>query len=315
MDNPTQESAVLNLEQAAALYAATPEEKREEAQPEAQNTPESEETQKVEEPTESQDVEADEGAQKVTIEVDGKTVELTKQELADAYKNGLRQSDYTRKTMEVSEQRKAADAEIAQARQERDTYSNNLRNMQAVLEASLTEQQNINWQQLLETDPVEYLRQQHLYQQRQAAYQQNMQEQFKINAIVDQENQQAALAYKQDQTRQLLERIPEWKDEAKAKASTESLRNYMRNEGASDGQIDSLSHHLLIVWADKAMRYDAIMKKADAATKKVAAAPQKVVKPGVAGTSHDQRTAAWQKFGKSGSIRDAAALYSQLKNS
>ena len=113
----------------------------------------------------------------VTIEVDGKTVKLSRAELADAYKNGLRQSDYTKKTMEVAETRKAAEAEIRRAAQERQTYAVNLQKMAAQIEGALVEQKNIDWEKLLDTNPAEYLKQQHLYQQRHAAYQKNIQQQ------------------------------------------------------------------------------------------------------------------------------------------
>ncbi|MDE2102835.1 MAG: hypothetical protein KGL39_36665 [Patescibacteria group bacterium] len=321
MDTPSQESGALSLAQAAALYAANnePEKKPEaEVEPQAQaEQPESNAQPEGDEVNTNPDgaEQVEEGADdKITIEVDGKIVELTKSELADAYKNGLRQSDYTRKTMEVAEQRKAAEAEASKARQEREAYQDNLQKMQAVLETAITQQNQIDWQSLLESDPVEYLKQQHLYQQRQAAYQQNMLEQQRIGEMANQERQKEAQSYLTTQWDKLTERLPEWKNPEVAKSKKAELRSYMLKEGANDKEVDSLTHHLAIVWAEKAMKYDALMSKANVAEKKVAAAPQKVVKPGVAGTANDQRTAAWQKFNKSGSLQDAAALYKQLKS-
>jgi hypothetical protein len=181
---PQPSNASLSVSDAAALFDAPVEEVKPEAQ--------AEEPAKVEparapeatqaDPESETEEQATDEAERVTIEIDGKTVELTKAELADAYKNGLRQADYTRKTMEAAEQRKAAETETSKAREERQRYERGLQQAQAVLQAQLHEQSQIDWNKLLEADPVEYLKQQHLANQRQARLQNINQEQQHLHA-------------------------------------------------------------------------------------------------------------------------------------
>ncbi len=178
MDNPITESTPLDINGAASAFEEMltpppPDENEGElsATPEGVKEPESE----IETEAEPEGEAEANDEEIVTIEVDGKPIELTKAQLAEAYKSGLRQADYTKKTTEVSEQRKAAEAEIQKAQHERASYAQRLQQQEAVLSAALQEQQNINWEQLLESDPVEFMRQKHLSERRQAALQQTVQ--------------------------------------------------------------------------------------------------------------------------------------------
>lgn len=268
---------------------------------------------------------APEDSETVTVLVDGKPVELTKAQIAEAHKNGLRQADYTRKTMEVSEQRKAAEAETNKAREERQQLAQALQRSQVQLEGALQEQNQINWQALLDSDPVEYLKQQHLAQSRQAALQQNFQQQQYLSAQAKAEQDASLASHLQNQREQLLAKIPEWKDEAKQKAGTAEIANYLMDmgfpKGAVLGEFDAsgrqISHgitdHLPIVLARKAMLYDQMIGKASAAAKKVASLPQRVERPsGGESQGLDRRATAYQRLSKSGSVNDAAAVFSSL---
>ena len=315
MDNPSTESSTpLNIDGAASAFAEllepSQEVEREEqgaaADPEAQANEDAE-------PVADDDAQPDDGSEDVTIEVDGKTVKLTKEELAEAYKNGLRQSDYTKKTMEVAEQRRAAEAEIAQARAEREAYAVNLSKMAAQLEGALEEQASINWQELLEADPVEYLRQQNLYQQRQAAYQKTQQAQMQLMEIAKAEQAQMRQMTLEQQQEALLAKLPEWRNAETAKAEKAALAQYLQQAGFDDQSIQTISDHRAVVVARKAMLYDQMMGKASAAAKKVAAAPQRVVQPGSTGqTRIDGRSSAMQRLGKSGRVEDAAAVFASI---
>jgi ribosomal protein S17 len=257
--------------------------------------------------------EPDAGEGAVTIKVDGKDVTLTAEQLADAYKNGLRQKDYTQKTMEVAEQRKQAEAQLQQAQQERQAYASNLQKMAAQIEGALQQQQQIDWEQLLENNPEEYLRQKHLYEKRQAAYQANLQEQDKIAYINQQEQAKHFQSHLQNQQEEILAKIPEWKDPQKAKVEATAIQNYLLESGFDPDVVKSVADAKTIQIARKAMLYDAVMAKAAAATKRVQAAPQKVVRPGVVANDQDsdQRAAQMRKLAKSGKIEDAASLFAQ----
>lgn len=242
----------------------------------------------------------------VTIKIDGKDVEVKLSELKNGYQ---RQADYTRKTMEVSETRKAAESQIQAAQAERQAYAVNLQKMQAQIEGALQQQQQIDWAQLLESDPVEYLKQQHLLNQRQAAYQQNIGEQQKLAAQFQADQQRMHSETLQAQQDALLAKLPEWKDEAKAKADKSALRDYLLKEGYEREAVDGISDARAVLLARKAMLYDSMMDKARAAAKKVSTLPQKVERPGVGQVSLDKRSQAFQRLSKSGSVDDAAAVF------
>ena len=254
----------------------------------------------------------DEDNETVTFKADGKTVTLSKAELADSYLNGLRLSDYTKKTMEAADQRKVADAEIQKAQQERNEYAQNLTKMASQLEGALDQHNNINWQELLDSDPVEYLRQQHLFQQRQAAYQQNIQQQQHLQQINQTENQKHQTAYLQSQQEQLLVKVPAWKDNVKASSEKKAIANYLIEEGYDSNEVNNIVDHKAVIQHRKAMLYDAMMAKASAASKKVATVPQKIIRPGVGDSpSNDSRSAAMNRLQKSGTLEDGARAFAE----
>lgn len=279
--------------------AEVPEEPEQEQEP--ADEPEEEAEQEEEEP------------KRFTINVDGKEVEVSESELAEAYKNGLRQSDYTKKTMEVAEQRKAAEAEIAKAQTERTEYATRLNQFQALLQAQLQEQSQTNWAQLIESDPVEYLKQQNLYQQRQASLYQVQQEQQQLYALQQQEQQQAYARFLQSEQSSLVDKIPAWKDEAKATAEKAEIKGFLKQFGFSDEEISSVADHRHVLIARQAMQMAKLLQQAPDAAKKVEKAPAKVERPGnSSATPTDGRTKAMQRLSKSGRIEDAAAVFRAL---
>ena len=293
-------------EKAAKAESTDPESK--ESEEEAVEA-EAEETEEEVEETEESEEEGEE-PKTVTIKIDGKEVEVTLDELKNGYQ---RQSDYTRKTMEAAEQRKAADAELNAAIQERRTYADNLQRMQIQLESALQEQNTIDWQRLIDTDPQEYLKQQHLYQQRQAQLQRNGIEQQQVNAKIQAEEQTRFQSHLQAQQEELLAKLPEWKNDEKSKTEKVALREYLLNQGFDQKTVDNVSDAKAVIMARKAMLYDKMMSKAQAVAKKVSNLPQKVEKPGVAETRNlDKRSNAFQRLSKSGSIDDAAAMFASI---
>lgn len=309
------ESAPLDVTQAASVFAEmidpqpVEETKKEEEvkQPEAEEPQiESEEAPEGEEPNESEE-------KTFTITVDGKEVTLTESQLAEAHKAGLRQSDYTKKTMEVAEQRKAAEAEYRQARQEREAYAQALQEQSVLLNAALAEQQNIDWQQLLNNDPVEYLKQQHLLQNRQAALQKAKQD----YAFIQQQHQAEQAAYTQkvmaEQQEQLLAKLTDWKDATKAKADKQAIKEWMAANDYPKEEIENVAFARHALTLRKAMLYDQMVSKAAAATKQVQNVPKRVERSGNGQSPNlDKRSTAFQKLSKSGSIDDAASVFASI---
>lgn len=305
MDNPSTESTSLNLDSAAEAFASIldPQPVEETAEVEEEKKPEAQEPEaKAQEPEQ-------ESEPMVTVKIDGKEVEIPLKEALNGYQ---RQADYTKKTQEVATERKEVEAERERIQAERNHYAQNLNRIQAQLESGLQEQQQIDWQRLIDENPQEYLKQTHLAQSRQAQLQQVYAEQQKLAAITQAEAQQRHVSFLQQQQEELLAKLPDWKDEAKAKAEKTALREYLLSQGYKEQDVAAVADHKAVLMARKAMLYDQMISKANAAAKKVASVPR-IEKPGTGvNPGIDKRGAAYQRLGKSGSIDDAAAVFASL---
>lgn len=309
MDNPSEGSTgPLDVNQASSLFAAldmpVDDEKQAAAEPEAAPpeaaAPEAPEA----------EAQAPEEETTVTVKIDGKDVEIPISELKNGYQ---RQADYTRKTMEVAEQRKAAEAQIAQVQQERQAYAANLQRMQVQLEGALQQQQQTNWEELLQSDPVEYLRQQHQAQARQAQLSQVYAEQQKVAALQQAEAEQSRSAYLAQQQEELLAKLPDWKDGAKAQAEKTALRDYLLDAGYDRRTVETITDAKAVLLARKAMLYDQLMSKGQTAAKRVATLPQKVERPGQGDNPGiAPRTAAYLRLNKTGKVEDAARAFAAI---
>jgi hypothetical protein len=245
-----------------------------------------------------------------TVKIDGKEVEVSLDELKNGYQ---RQSDYTKKTMEAAEQRKTADAETQKAQQERQQYAGELQRIAVQLEGVLEQQSQIDWNALIESDPVEYLKQQQLFQQRQALYQQNTQERQKLAQQFQNEQAQAHQSYLAQQQEDLLAKLPDWKDDAKAAAEKTAISKFLQEQGFESEDISSIADHRHVLIARKAMLYDQLMANAKLQAKKVQEAPQRVVKPGVTSNgTPDGRSTAAKRHERNGTVETGAAVFAQF---
>lgn len=249
--------------------------------------------------------------QKFTVDVDGKKVELTEAEMAEHVKNGMRQADYSRKTAEVAEQRKAVEAQQAEARTQRDQYAAKLDtfSQQANYEVNALRAQLTD--ELLQSDPLSYMQIQRTADQRQAQLQQAQQAMQQITEQRAQEKTEADRQNIAHQQEQLLAKVPEWKDPAKAKAEVAKLQEYLTQQGYEPGEAD-FADHRSVVLARKAMQYDALMARAKTTQGKVAAAPAKVARTAAPIPANDGRSTAVRRFEQTGSRDDAAAAFADM---
>lgn len=252
---------------------------------------------------------ADLAAGDVIIEVDGKPVKLTKAEVAEHYKNGLRQQDYTRKTMEAADVRKTADAEIQKTRQERSVLAQQLNTFAIQADGEIQQLQKALTEELWANDPVGFIEIERTVKHRQAQQAEAQGHLHNLNQQQQAEQAEAMKANLEEQGRQLLAKIPEWKDAAKVDAEVKEIKRYLGTAGFADAE-QSFTDHRFIILSRKAMQYDALMERAKGAVKKVATLPAKVERPGSAEVSKpDGRTDAMKRLGRSGSIEDAAAAF------
>lgn len=216
-------------------------------------------------PTEEPEEESEE------LDLDGHKLSLPKS-LAEKLKNErLMHADYTRKTQEVAEQRKAAEAHQEQVLARERFIAENIREVAMLenLSSEIQQLQNIDWNSLHADDPVTAGKLS-----------------FKLNEL---RNAQAQLTQhltakeqqKQLETQQLLAKrtqeglevlkrdIPNWSNEIAAK-----IMSYAESQGISREAINRITNPTEVKLLHKAMMWDQLQKKQP--TK-----PQVDVKPNV----------------------------------
>ena len=272
-------------------------------EPEASKTGQSETEAK---PNADDTAEAEE--QRFKVKINGEDKEVPLSELLKGYSL---ESDYRVKSSQVAEQRRAAEAQLQQAAQERQQYQQALQTYQQRL-ASV--QPSPPDPALIESDPVGYLRQQQAFSGWQQQMQQAQWEQQQLSQRAQMEQEQAMESRISQERDALLAAIPDWKDEAKAKAGKADLSAYLEKSGYKPGEIAQAVDHRSIVLAHKAMLYDQMVAKQATATNKVANLPPKAPqRPGGGEISPtDGRTRAMQSLKKSGSIDDAANAFAAM---
>ena len=303
-----------------ALEAETTEEVVEEAEPseEMEATEEtdnsvvegSEEELEVEEDAESSEDESFDilGA---IVEVDGE--EITVEELKAA---NLRQRDYTRKTQELAEQRKALEAQYSEIERERAQYAQMLPALQQRLEQK---EQEPDWETLYDTDPTmaakaerQWRKQQ---EERQAQIAAVQAEQQRVQALQQEKMQQMQEQYVTQQREMLPEVIPEWRDSKVAAQEATQIRDFLLGEGFTEQDIGGLTNATLVKLARKAMLYDRGETRVTAAKAKPKKARAKTLKSGTKASQPRPKSDAQkaiQNAKQSGRVQDAAQAIKAL---
>jgi hypothetical protein len=256
-----------------------------------------------------EDTEEQEQPQVFSVKIDGKEVDVTLDELQKGYS---RTQDYTRKTQQIAEVRKQADAELQAVRAERGQYAQLL----SALEAQVQQvaQPNIDWDRLYQEDPIEWVRQREVMrdnQDRAAAIQSEKQ---RLTQLSQQEQAQFMQQKLQQEQESLLAAIPDWKDAKKAQAEKALLVEFGQKIGFTPDELKSVVDHRAVLMLRKAALYDQMMSKRGN-IKPVTNNGPRPAKPGAAGriSNTTEAVRAKQRLAKTGRIDDAAdAIYKLL---
>ena len=293
-----------------------------EAQPEeGQPEPESEEVEsaelqeEAEEPTEEVEADEEEGEEeaprdeKFVVKVDGKEIEVPKDELIRGYQ---READYTRKTQKLAEERKLVESEFQQVRGEREQYSQILGQLQQKLQE--LQPQEPDWNRLEVEDPTEYARQWTSHQRRQQQVYAVQAEQERLNQMRQAELQKSMQQIMATEVARLKEKIPEWSSPEKARTEGKALLEYGQNLGFSEQELSTITDSRALLALHKAWKYDQMMSKRPEFQAKIKKAP-KMVSPGSAGSVSSKSSDinnAKKRLAQTGSVRDAASLFEKF---
>lgn len=227
-----------------------------------------------------------------TVKVNGEDLQVSQEDLISGYSKG---ADYTRKTTELAEQRKAFEAERTKKFQALDQQ---IENLDAVIKAS---EEKINWDEIRELDPSEYLRlKEQQSHRRETAEKAKAEKQKLIKQEKDIHIQQESAA--------LFNARPEWKDDAKRTEALTKINDYAKSLGFSDSEIDDITDHKHFLVLHDAALYRDMMAKSKAVKKEIKKAP-KTIKPRQGASRKSTNDDALARFKKTKSEADALAVF------
>lgn len=227
------------------------------------------------------------------VKIDGREEKVTKEELLRGYQ---RQSDYSRRMNELSEVRRAAEAETQRVAAERQHYASQLDQFAAVLQQTLPPRPP---QEMLDSDPIGYLQAEKAWEARASQLQQVFAEKQRVDQQMQQEMQQRQQQTLAQAREQLVEMLPEWRQPETARAEQPKIAAHLRSIGYADHEISQAADPRAIVMARESMLYRQLMASRPQVQQKIATAP-KMVKPGAAGPAPDQRKAVISNVKRSG---------------
>lgn len=327
-DNST-ETGTLSMNDAISLLSTPPEDNATEEQPEAEQ-PQQPETEALEASEETADApdddyedddvdegedayedeeqEEDEEEQLYTVKIDGEEHAVTLSELQSGYS---RQQAFTKRSMELAEQRKAFEAEAEQTKALRDAYKQHLDVLQSQIQQ--TTQQDPDWHELAKTMPDRDLFLAKTEWDQQKEYLKQVEaEQKRIEQEQAQEQQVRMKQHLVTQREEMLNRIPAWQDENVRDAERQEVIKYaQRRIGFSEEEIANASDARAIELLYKAWQWDNLQGKKPTAKKRAQKAP-KMAKAGKPTTKKQVANRARQqslaRLEKEGSF-DAALQY------
>ena len=242
-----------------------------------------------------------------TIEVGGE--EKTIEELRSGF---LRQKDYTRKTQELAEHRKAVEAKDQEMDRERAEYAQLLPAMAERINQAA--EQEPDWDTLYDADPVMAAKAERQWRKQQegrvAQLQAVQAEQQRMHQIAQTKQQQMQQSYLEQQRHVLPDIIPEWRDNKVAATEATQIRDFLINEGFTEQDVSGMSNATLVKLARKAMLYDRGETRANEVKAKPKKPRTKTLKSGSRASQPKRVSTAQEaqnRARKTGSVNDAAA--------
>jgi len=207
-----------------------------------------------------------------TVKNNGVEEDVTLDELVAGYS---RQSDYTKKTTDLANQRKQFEQQQSELSQERNRLQQGLQQLNQQLSTQIeNEPTNEQWQSLYDDDPMEYMRQKDIWRDKREHLQKVQQEQQNLqhqNNLQQQELMQKHIAEEQVK---LTKAIPEWKDEKVANVDKRNIVTFAKRFGFNEQELNGATDHRAILMLYKAMKFDELETKKPLVKKKVRKAPK-----------------------------------------
>jgi hypothetical protein len=264
---------------------------------------------------ESEEDEVEEEPDVYAVKVDGEELEVSLDELISGYS---RHSDYTRKTQEIASERSQMaelqqqwSNEITQAQAERQQYIEALGQFEEQSTAGLEQFNNVDWDNLRQTDPIAFVTKKEEFREAQERVQQVKVEHDRSLQKQNEELAKMRHLALQEEHKRLIEAVPEWNDKEKRDKMAGDLSSYALGQGFSREELQQLIDHRSMIVLMKAQKYDAL-QKSDVKSKKLKNKP-KVIRSGKgtnkkSDTAKAKRIASMKRLQGTGHLDDASAL-------
>lgn len=244
----------LNLDEIASDMDAEQDDSEKETQEdESAESTESDETDESDEGDDKdsqQKAKSDDDDPEFEIEHGGQKLRLKKSELVAGY---MKDADYRRKTAEVAEARRQAEALVQAVAQERQNYVTRLDTLMQALQAELLDdQQALN--ELAKSDPAAYIAR--LQQSQQKAQRYREAEAARAQLLEQQRlaDEHATAEYAQRERQILTDKLPSWRDEKRAAQEQKLIAEYLISMGYQPDELKTLyDHRALLVARDAAL--------------------------------------------------------------
>jgi len=235
------------------------------------------------------------------VEYKGREINL--KDIEEWEQGSLRQSDYTRKTQDLAEQRKAFEAEREAFKGKTDSLDSHIATLEAMIsEDTLTAEQVA---EMREYEPEEYIK----HAEKMAKRKRLLEE-----AKAAQGQAKASEVDVAGERKKLWDANPEWLDKdgnqsKQFKDDMTMLQSYAQKEGYTDAEINGLTEFRHWNALLKAARYDS-MKKQSASIEKRVRKALVTTKPRKATQSNAQAELkkAQERLARTGSVEDAIAV-------
>jgi len=250
------------------------------------------------------------------VTVNGINQKVNLNELMKGYS---RESDYTKKTMDLSNQRKEVESlqdnlkkEFEAVKSSRNQYAEQLQ----VLTQNLQQQeQNIDWDNLYQTDPAEYVKLKAESDKKKEALNLAQQEQMRIQQEQRAEQEKVYNEYIAKERKILAEKLPVYADKNKSAEFTKRLSSFAKESGYTDQEIAMMVDHRAVLLLADAYRYNQL-KKTKLSGNKVNKAPR-VVSSNASNIREDSDKKQnvdkrMTRLKKSGHIKDAQSVLKEM---
>lgn len=240
------------------------------------------------------------------FEIDGNHVSLT--ELRSGY---LRQSDYTRKTTEIAEQRKAYQLQQFDKNQLRADALQGIEQAKMEIKAVFDSMPQPDWDTLLREDPHSYMIAQHEWQRKEAAVRELYEKEVFLKRESEAYEAQQRQFSLQESHGRFLEKYPEMRDNSTANEALGEITNLLIENGFTKEEIEGVSDYRIV---GVLYELSKLMKAQKAIPEVVAKFDQKptISQKATSAKTGNAYSQAKAQFNKSRSQDDAVAAFERM---